>query len=314
MSNRVFVISEIGINGNGNIPLTKILIRGSKEAGCDAVKFQKRIIEETYTEEFLNSERKDNNPYNWVTQKQQKEGLEYSFEDFQEIDSYCRSLQIPWFASSWSVTAQLFLRQFNLKYNKVASAMITNIPLMHTIAEEGRHTFISTGMANFEEIQTVVDIFRKYNCSFEILHCNSSYPAKNENASLPIIDILREKFKVNVGYSSHEQGRVVALGAVARGATSIEKHASFNRDEKSYEEIKEHLVKSKVKEFNPLTNNYDEVIKLLPYGSDQWASITLDEMKKLVIDIRQMEKALNLNVLRVLSEEELEVKKKLRVV
>jgi N-acetylneuraminate synthase len=312
MNNRVFVVGEIGINGNGSMPLTRMLIKGAKDAGCSAVKFQKRIIEETYTEEFLNSERNDNNPYGWVTQGEQKRALEYSDEDYWEIDSYCRSLGLDWFCSAWSVNAQLYLRQFNLKYNKVASALLNNISFLHKVAEEGKYTFLSTGMSTMEEISQAVDIFRSYNCPFQLLYCNSSYPSLNKDMELFMIDILKQKYGVLVGISDHCVGRIISFAAVAKGACTVEKHITFNRDAETYELIKEHLVESKVKEYNPSTGEYDDVIKLLPYGSDQWASITIDEMKKLVVDIRQLEPALDINITKNFNEAELAVRKKLR--
>lgn len=309
---KTFIIGECGINANGRVDLTKILIKGARDIGCDIVKFQKRIIEETYTDEFLNSPRLDNNPYNLRTQGEQKRFLEYSDEDFQEIDAYCRSLSLPWFVSNWSKNAQLHMRKFDLPYNKVASPLLTSLDFIRTVAEEGKYTFLSTGMSTLDEIQNAVDIFREYKCPFEILHCNSSYPSLNKDSNLPMIDILRMKFNCQVGYSCHCTGRISALGAVARGASTIEKHITFNRDEETYKLIKEHLVETKVKEYNPLTGEYDDVVKILPYGSDQWASITLDEMHKLVIDIRELEPALNINVTKNFSESELEVRKKLR--
>ncbi|MDD3292463.1 MAG: N-acetylneuraminate synthase family protein [Methanofastidiosum sp.] len=276
MSNKVFVIGEIGINGNGDMNLTRSLIRGIKNAGADAVKFQKRIIEETYTKEFLDSPRES--PWG-TTQRAQKEGLEYSFEDYQEIDSYCKEIGIYWFASAWSVNAQLFLRKFNLKHNKIASPMLTNLELLKTVAEESKYTFISTGMSTLKEISDAVDIFQKYNCPFEIMHCNSAYPSLNKDANLYMIDLLRQKFKCKVGFSSHEDGRVIALSAVALGATSIEKHITLSKD---------------------------------MYGSDQKASLELDEFKKLIIDIREIEPALDIDVTKNFSEAELAVRKKLR--
>ena len=191
MKNKIFVIAEIGINHNGDIEIAKKLIDGAKEAGCDAVKFQKRTIDVVYTQEQLNSER----PSPWgSTYREQKEGLEFSFDDYKEIDAYCKKKQIEWFASAWDVPSQIFLRQFKCKYNKVASAMLTHRKLLETIAKEKKHTFISTGMSTLEQIEKAVNIFEKENCSYELMHCNSEYPMPPEKANLKLIPFLKNKF------------------------------------------------------------------------------------------------------------------------
>src|SRR4051812_34118828 len=139
-----FLIAEIGINHNGSMDLAKQMISAAHRAGFDAVKFQKRTIDKVYTKEFLDSSRES--PWG-NTQRAQKEGLEFTFAQYQEIDKYCKQLGIPWFASAWDLDAQGFLSDFNLPYNKVASAMLGHMPLVKRIASEKRKTFISTGMA-----------------------------------------------------------------------------------------------------------------------------------------------------------------------
>jgi len=276
MNNKhVFVVAELGINGNGNLALTKQMIKLAKECGADAVKLQKRIIEESYTKEFLASPRIS--PWG-TTQEAQKRGLEYSAEDYWEIDAYCKEIGIPFFASAWSVNAQLFLRQFDLKYNKIASALLNNIPLLETVAEEGKHTFASTGMSSWEEIDNAVEIFRKYNCPFSLMHTVSCYPMDNDLANLLMINTLKNRYGCNVGFSSHSRGRIVPLVATGMGIDSLEIHVTLDKT---------------------------------MYGSDQAASLEFDDFKKLVIDIRGIEKALGTGE-RVLSDTELEVRKKLR--
>ena len=198
-----FIIAEIGINHNGDLDIAKKLIDNAALAGCDAVKFQKRTVEDVYSPEELDVHRES--PWG-TTNRQQKNGLEFSLEDYQEIDRYCKEKKIEWFASAWDLKSQEFLGQFDLKYNKVASAMLTVTPLVEAIAKQGRYTFISTGMSTIEEIESVVKIFRKYNCPFELMHCVSTYPMKDENANLTMMQTLREKFSCKVGYSGHEEG------------------------------------------------------------------------------------------------------------
>ena len=275
---KLFVIAEVGINHNGDLKIAKRLIDGAVSAGCDAVKFQKRTIALVYSKEYLDSYRES--PWG-NTQRAQKEGLEFGKEEYDEMDRYCKEKRTEWFASAWDIESQRFLQQYNLKYNKIASAMLTNLKLLEMVAEEKKYTFISTGMSYFEEIDKAVEIFRKYDCPFELMHCNSTYPMKNEDANLKVILTLKKRYKrynCKVGYSGHEVGRVVSVAAVAIGATSIERHITLERT---------------------------------MYGSDQAASIEIEDMKKLVTDIRTIEKALG-DGDKKLTEEELKVRKKLR--
>ena len=164
----LFLIAEVGINHNGDLELAKNMIKAAHDAGFDAVKFQKRTIENVYTKEYLDGDRES--PWG-VTQREQKEGLEFSEDEYGEIDKYCKELGIEWFASAWDVDSQKFLRKFDLKYNKVASPMLGHKPLLKEIASEGKKTFVSTGMATLEEIDEVVHLFRKANCPFELMYC-----------------------------------------------------------------------------------------------------------------------------------------------
>ena len=200
---KVFIVGEIGINHNGDIDIAKQLIDLSTDIGLDAVKFQKRTIDLVYSQEMLAGERES--PWG-TTQREQKEGLEFSKNEYSEIDSYCKSKNIEWFASAWDTESQLFLREFDCNYNKVASAMIVHHELLELIAEEKKHTFISTGMSTLDDIEKAVDIFKKHECPFELMHTISTYPMNDQDANLNIINTLRDTFKCNVGYSGHETG------------------------------------------------------------------------------------------------------------
>ncbi len=252
----VFVIGEIGINHNGDINLAKQLIDKCADAGFDAVKFQKRSIEDVYTKEFLDSPRES--PWG-KTQRDQKKGLEFSYDDYKQIDEYCKIKNILWSASCWDLESVDFLKLFNLKFHKIASPMLLNKPLLRKIAETGIKTFISTGMSNLDEISQAVDIFREHNTEFELMHCNSTYPMKEENANLNSIKTLQEKFACKVGYSGHEAGLLkVCTCAVAIGATSIERHISLDRtmygsDQSSSIEAQGYTLK-----------NFIDVIKIIP--------------------------------------------------
>jgi len=222
----IFIVAEIGINHNGDVKICKDLIDVAAESGCDAVKFQKRDLDQVYTQEFLDSSRES--PWG-TTQREQKAGLEFGINEYQEIDQYCKEKGIEWFASAWDLNSQEFLQQFDCKYNKVASAMIVYEDLLKMIAKEGKHTFISTGMTTYDDIQKAVDIFNKENCSFELMHTISTYPMKDENANLRMINTLREKYRCDVGYSGHEAGLAISYAAVAFGITSLERHVTLSR-------------------------------------------------------------------------------------
>ena len=274
----VFITAEIGINHNGDIDIAKKLIDLTVIAGCNAVKFQKRNIDKVYTKKFLDSDRES--PWG-TTQKDQKIHLEFGKEGYDEIDKYCFLNDIEWYASSWDVDSQLFLRQYDLKHNKVASAMLVHTKLLETIAKEKKYTFISTGMSTMEEIRKAVDIFRNNNCPFELLHSNSSYPMNLEEANLKVIPMLKKKFKCNVGYSGHEVGATnVSIPAILMGATSLERHITLDRS---------------------------------MYGSDQASSLEPAGLTRLVRDVRLLDKILGDGKKRIWKSE-IPARKKLREV
>ena len=254
---KVFVIAEIGINHNGNISLAKNLIESAKIIGCDAVKFQKRDINSVYDKEFLDSYRES--PWG-KTNRDQKNGLEFNEEQYNEIDKFCKNTKIEWFASAWDLKSLFFLKKFNLKYNKIASAMIVDKNFLTEVAKEKKHTFISTGMSTMKDIENAVKIFKDHNCSFELMHCISAYPFDDEIANLNMIKVLKKKFNCDVGYSAHEKGGyAICCAAVALGGSSIERHFTIDRT---------------------------------MYGSDQAASITPKAFRDLIESIRKIEKAL----------------------
>ena len=273
----LFLIAEIGINHNGDMNLAKQLIDAASDAGFDAVKFQKRTIDLVYTPEFLDSPRES--PWG-TTQRDQKEGLEFSESQYREIDAYCKAKKIQWSASAWDIDAQKFLQQFNCSFNKVASAMLGHIPLLKLIASEKKKTFISTGMSTLEELDNVVSIFREAECPFELMHCNSTYPMKDEDANLLCIPTLQARYKCDVGYSGHESSLIkVCTAAVALGATSLERHITLDRT---------------------------------MYGSDQAASIETNALRDFVNTVRAVPAILGTGE-KVMSEAEMKTREKLRI-
>ena len=221
-----FLIAEIGINHNGSIDITKKLIDEAKKTNFDAVKFQKRDIDLVYSKEILDTPRESQ----WgTTTREQKMGLEFTEKEYDEIDQYCKKLQITWFASPWDINSLKFLDKYNLDYQKVASAMIIDEKLLNEIAKRKKHTFISTGMSNKGDIDNAVKIFRDNECSFELMHCISTYPMKTKDANLLTIDELRKEYHCEVGYSGHENGAVVSFAALMFGISSLERHITLDR-------------------------------------------------------------------------------------
>ena len=221
-----FLIAEIGINHNGSIDNTKKLIDEAKKSNFDAVKFQKRDIDLVYSKEILDTPRESV----WgTTTREQKMGLEFKEDEYNEIDEYCKKKQIKWFASPWDINSLKFLDKYNLEYQKVASAMIVDKNLLVEIAKRKKHTFISTGMSKKEDIDNAVKIFRDNDCSFELMHCISTYPMKVEDANLSTIDELKKTYQCDVGYSGHESGAVVSLAALMFDISSLERHITLDR-------------------------------------------------------------------------------------
>ena len=195
----IYLIAEIGINHNGKIDIAKELIDSAVDAGFNAVKFQKRDINIVYTKEYLDSFRES--PWG-NTQRDQKKGLEFGQKEYEEINEYCKNKGISWSASAWDLNSKNFLRQFNLPFNKIASPLLGHKSLIKKIVEEKKKTFISTGMSTLSEIDEVVNLFVSGKCPFELMHCNSSYPMKEEEANINCIPMLKKRYNCNVGYSS----------------------------------------------------------------------------------------------------------------
>ena len=271
----IFIIAEVGINHNGDLNIAKKLIDVAKDAGADAVKFQKRTIDLVYSKEMLDMPRES--PWG-TTQRAQKEGLEFGFAEYQEIDAYCKEREFEWFASAWDIESKKFLRQFDCKYNKVASAMITYKDFLAEVASEKKHTFISTGMSELEDVDQAVQIFRDADCPFELMHCVSTYPMADEDANLNCIKTLRDRYQCNVGYSGHEVGLAVSYAAAALDITSLERHITVDR---------------------------------AMYGSDQASSVEPAGFRQLVSAVRKIEKAMG-NGNKVMNDKEITIASKLR--
>ena len=276
MKKKPFLIAEIGINHNGDLKIAKKLISNAKEANFDAVKFQKRDIDLVYSKEVLDSLRES--PWG-TTQREQKKGLEFGEKEYDEINKYCKSKNIEWFCSAWDKNSLNFLKKYNLKFNKIASAMVVDLDFIAEVAKEKKYTFISTGMCTKKNIDSAVEIFRNFKCPFELMHCVSTYPMAPDEANLETIKALKRVYKCNVGYSGHENGLAISLAAVMFELSSLERHITLDRS---------------------------------MYGSDQSASLEMQGMVKLTSSIEKIHQAIGVEKLGDVSEKEKIIADKLR--
>lgn len=264
----IYVIAEIGINHNGSLETAKELIDVASDIGCDAVKFQKRTINVVYSKEILDKPRES--PWG-STQRDQKEGLEFSIEQYDEIDSYCKQKNIDWFASSWDSESQKLMRKYNFSFNKIASAMSINKNFVDLVASEGKPTFVSTGMMEIEDIDKIISIFESHNCPVMLMHTVSTYPSKLEHLNLKCINTLKKRYDVPIGYSGHEASVSPSILAAALGAGAVERHITLDR---------------------------------AMYGSDQAASLQPDGFRQLTTILRNVPSILGDGKKSILKEEE----------
>jgi len=212
----MYFIAEIGINHNGDIGIAKELINMAKGCGANAVKFQKRQIDVVYTPEFLAEPRES--PWG-TTQGDQKHGLEFGWDEYDEIDRHCKLLGIDWFASAWDIESLYFVDSFSPPYHKVASAMVTNKPFLASVASLKRPVIMSTGMSTTNEILDAVRIFREANVKLVVMHCVSVYPCNDEDCNIRNVEHLSGMLPgIKIGYSGHERGIQPTLAAIALGA------------------------------------------------------------------------------------------------
>ncbi len=270
-----YVVAEIGINHNGDIDIAKKLISMAVGSGCDAVKFQKRTVDVVYSKEELAKPRES--PFG-ETNGDLKRGLEFGEEEYREIDRYCREVKIDWFASCWDEASVDCIAKFNVPCFKIASASLTDDNLLRHTRAAGKPIILSTGMSTTEEVDHAVDVLGKENLI--LLHACSTYPAFYEELNLRVIEFLRKRYGVPVGYSGHETGLPSSVGAAVLGACMIERHITLDRS---------------------------------MWGSDHAASLEPNGITRLVRDIRLIEKSMGDGVKRVLEREQPVIKKLRRV-
>ncbi len=261
----VYIIAEIGINHNGDLSIAKQLIDAAADCGCDAVKFQKRTVDVVYTAEELAKPRE--NPFG-PTNGDLKRGLEFGAKEYKEIDRYCKEKGLHWFASCWDEASVDFMEQFDPPCYKIASASLTDDELLKHHKKYKRPVILSTGMSDMKLIEHAVDVLGKKDLI--LLHCTSTYPSQPEEINLEGMRSLNQEFKVPVGYSGHEVGLAPSFASAVLGACVVERHITLDR---------------------------------AMWGSDQAASVEPQGMKRLVRDIRELEKIMGDGVIKIYDSE-----------
>lgn len=261
-----FVIAEIGVNHNGDIELAKQLITVAKGAGCDAVKFQKRTPEICVPPAQRTTMRET--PWGYISYMEYREKVEFSREQYQEIDAFCRAHEILWFASCWDEPSVDFMEQFNPPCYKIASATLKDDNLLRHTRATGKPIILSTGMSTLADVDQAVEVLGKDN--LVLLHAVSTYPAEYEELNLRAIVTLRNRYEIPVGYSGHETGIPSSVAAVALGSCVVERHITLDR---------------------------------AMWGSDQAASLEPNGISRLVRDIRLIERSMGDGEKKVLERE-----------
>lgn len=278
MKKEIYIIAEIGINHNGDMSIAKKLIDIAKVAGCDVVKFQKRNPDVCVPEHQKTIMR--DTPWGRMTYLDYKYKVEFNQNQYDEIDIYCKEKDIKWSASPWDLDSLDFLNQYDIPFIKIPSALLTDLELIRESVKTGKKIIISTGMSTIEEIDNAVDTIKKVNAEaqYAILHCNSTYPAPNDELNLNCIKTLKDKYKCEVGYSGHEFGLTTTIASVCLGATIIERHITLDRT---------------------------------MWGTDQMCSVEPQGLIKLVRGIKELNKALG-DGKKIVTETEKPIREKLR--
>jgi len=269
-----YVIGEIGINHNGLLQVAMKLIDAAVEAGCDAVKFQKRTPELCVPRDQQNVMRET--PWGYMTYMQYRHHVEFGYREYKEIDAYCKTRNIQWFASCWDEPSVNFMEQFDPPCYKIQSAAVTDLILLQRLKDTNRPLILSTGMSTMDQISTAVRLLGTDNLI--LCHTTSTYPCPPEELNLNMIPALQNEFDCPIGYSGHEVGLVPSAAAVALGACLIERHITLDR---------------------------------AMWGSDQAASVEPGGLKKLVKYVRITEQAMGDGV-KCVYDSEKGVMKKLR--
>lgn len=268
----VFFIAEIGLNHNGSMELAKKLIDVSVEAGCDAVKFQKRHVDSLATKAFLDAPDL-RFPDFGKTYREVREFVEFSESELLELRTYAHEKGIPFFVTPFDIFSADLIARIGADAYKSASHNLTHLPLLEHLAKQGKPMIVSTGMAKLEEVDEAVALLKEHNVPFALLHCVSSYPTAPELVNLNVIDFLKDRYGVPIGYSGHERmdtNHLPTLAAVARGACIVERHVTLDNE---------------------------------MMGFDHKISVNPDDLKQLVANIRMIESMMGSGKKELIAEE-----------
>lgn len=260
--NPVYVVAEIGLNHNGSVDLAKQLIDVAVDAGAQAVKFQKRTPEIATPENMKNVPRET--PWGTMSYLEYRYRVEFEKPEYTEIAAYAKEKGVDWFASPWDEPSVDFLEEMGVSTHKVASASLTDLGMLRKLKETGKPIILSTGMSTIEQIDAAVETLGTDNLL--LMHATSTYPLPAEEANLKMIQTLKDRYGVPVGYSGHEPGLQISVAAVALGAVAVERHITLDRT---------------------------------MWGSDHAASLEPKGFETLIRDIRIIEQALGDGVKRV---------------
>lgn len=272
----VYIVAEIGINHNGDLDIAKAMIKAAKEAGVDAVKFQKRTPELCVPVEQRSQMRET--PWGYITYLDYRYKVEFGEQEYREIDRYCKELQIDWFASVWDEPSVDFIETFTPIAYKVPSASLTDHGLLKKLRSTGRPIILSTGMSTMDQIRASIKLLDMDNLM--ITHTTSAYPCDPDELNLRMLETLKEEFDCPIGYSGHEVGLIPSVVTVALGSCLIERHFTLDR---------------------------------AMWGTDQAASVEPGGFERLVKYVRVTEQALGDGVKQVYESEMSSLKKLRRV-
>ena len=223
-----FIIAEIGNNHNGSLDTAMKLIKSAKDAGADAVKFQVKNIEKSFSRELLDSAYVNENSFG-KTYREHKMALEFSEDQLKQLYNYATKLGIVCFSTPFDIDSVELLERIGNPIYKISSFHVTDLDLIEHVCKTKKPILMSTGMSTIEEIDKAVELIRKYTEDFVLLHCVSCYPTEDEDINLSVIPMLREKYDCPVGYSGHERGVAITASSVALGSCVIERHFTLDR-------------------------------------------------------------------------------------
>ena len=223
-----FIIAEIGNNHNGNVNTAKELIKTAKEAGADAVKFQVKNIEKSFSKELLDSTYVNENSFG-KTYREHKMALEFSEEQMKELYDFAAKMNIICFSTPFDIDSVDMLERIGNPIYKISSFHVTDLKLIEYVCQTKKPIIISTGMSTIEEIDKAVELIKKFTKDFIIMHCVSCYPTEDKDVNLNIIPTLKNRYNCPIGYSGHERGIAITASTVLLGCCAIERHFTLDR-------------------------------------------------------------------------------------